>query len=289
MIYKCICCESKDVENFKIINNYILNKCNTCKIIYLWPQPATKDLDEKNEEFYGDSNKQKSNTSTAIFYIRRSIKYALEIKSVVRTGNYLDIGSGLGYNLLGASHVGFKSEGVEISKGAYKYAQEVLGQKVYNKSIDEINLSNYSYDVVSMYDVLERMRNPKPTLQKIRNILKKDGILVIQCPNISSIMARITGKQWTWLLLPFHLFRFTPQSIKRLLEKNNFTIIKLKTRDEYSELVKNILWILKIKSQGRLKLLYAPTYYLLWIFYPLALIWSALGLGGLINVYAQKT
>ena len=69
-----------------------------------------------------------------------------------------------------------------------------------------------------MFDVLEHVEDPKATVRTVREALKDDGLFVLSYPDWGSIFARLLKRRW-WFLLSVHLYYFTRQTIRRLLER----------------------------------------------------------------------
>lgn len=137
----------------------------------------------------------------------------------------LDIGCGTGILLDEARKMGWETCGVEVSKWAAQYAKEKFNLKIHNTTLEEVKLSACSFDAVIMQDVIEHLVNPRQALTKIRKILKPDGILYINTPDIKSISSRLLKTKW-WGMNSFHLYYFSKKSLDGLLVKSGFRAIK---------------------------------------------------------------
>jgi SAM-dependent methyltransferase len=87
-----------------------------------------------------------------------------------------------------------------------------------------------SFDVVTMWDVLEHLPNPIETLRKVYALLKPNGKLIVATPNIDSVPARILKENWFPLEIPRHLVLYSPQTVSSLLAKTGFTVDQIKFR-----------------------------------------------------------
>lgn len=135
-----------------------------------------------------------------------------------KTGKLLDLGCAFGFFLTKAEKIGFETYGIDISKLAIKKADKNCKAKLYQLDISKEKLpftSNF-FDVVTMFDTLEHLENYIFTLKEDYRVLKKGGILLIQVP---------TGTRW--VTDPTHLNYFTTQSLKKILERLGFKILKL--------------------------------------------------------------
>ena len=91
----------------------------------------------------------------------------------------------------------------------------------------EQNYPARSYDVVTLWDVLEHTPDPKTEVRETHRLLKEDGLLVINYPDIGSWIARLMGRSWVFLL-DVHLYYFTRATIRKLLEDAGFEIVRIR-------------------------------------------------------------
>jgi len=73
------------------------------------------------------------------------------------------------------------------------------------------------------------MPQPVQVLQTIHGMLSEGGILLIRVPNIDSLESRLFGSRWFQIHLPGHCFHFNPRSLKQLLDRGGFDVVKLDT------------------------------------------------------------
>jgi predicted SAM-dependent methyltransferase len=77
---------------------------------------------------------------------------------------------------------------------------------------------------------LEHIYEPRILINKTQQIIKKDGILIIQVPNIDGLSVKIQnlrGKPWYGYDFSHHLWHFQPKTLKDLLTENNFEIVEI--------------------------------------------------------------
>ena len=85
-----------------------------------------------------------------------------------------------------------------------------------------------SFDVVTLWDVLEHTPDPKTEVRETHRLLKEDGLLVINYPDIGSWIARLMGRSWVFLL-DVHLYYFTREPrFAKLLEDAGFEIVRIR-------------------------------------------------------------
>lgn len=161
-----------------------------------------------------------------------------------------------------------------------------------NPDRDNLSVGNDlgRYDLIIVMDVIEHFEDPLDNLKRVKLLLKKDGILVIQTPNYKSLMAKIC-KDWVWWMVEDHKFFFSPKSIRLLLEKAGFKTIRLETYEDFYEFKKNLDGNFVGMKNGFIRKLTKVLFLSLFVpfyFFVRKLIWK-LECGGLIFVIAVKT
>ncbi len=151
---------------------------------------------------------------------------------VGRSGRLLDMGSGLGFFVkAAASHPGWDAYGCEISPAAVKFSREQLGLKnVLRSALQDVDLPRASFDIITIWDVLDHILHPDPLLSRCHALLKHDGVLFIRTPNISVQLPRVrllkafSGIRpgTKYLQGSDHAHHYSVRSIEKLLRRNGF-------------------------------------------------------------------
>lgn len=227
----CPICQSKKIIFFYEKNGFKLYNCFTCKLIFVWPIPVNlayiyqtsyfkSDLDDDrvNKFGYADYEEDKKvMRETFIIYLNKILKLTFGRK-------IFDVGAATGYFLDLAKQAGWQTSGIEISEYAAKIAG-AKGHQIFLGNLENLEIKE-KYDVVTMWDVLEHLPDPKRYLKSVHDILNQGGVLAINTINKSSCWARLWGKNWHAILPPEHLFYYSVQSLKILLEANGFEILE---------------------------------------------------------------
>lgn len=286
---ECRLCKSKKLSVFLSLKDFKLLKCSSCQIIFIDPFPSATLQKEANRELYGRQMVQKEYWKKLPQLKRRVKKAVTELQKFKKDGKLLDVGCGFGLFLEMAKEAGFKVYGVEMEKETVKAVQEKFGLKnIYQKNIKEIGFPERYFDVITLFDILEHLENPEVILKELKKLLKPNGVLVVQSPNIKSIMFKLTKEKWNWLLFPNHLYHFTPKSLASLLNDSGYKIIYRKTFDDISEFNYNLLdaWNIK-KSRGIIyKIIWKAIRESRFLLFLPSFIYSKLGFGGLVRIYA---
>jgi len=134
------------------------------------------------------------------------------------------VGCASGFFLKVARDRGWDAEGVEPNKWLVKWGNEQFGLRMKAATMREANFPAESFDVITMWDVLEHTPDPDAELKEAHRLLKRGGFLLVNIPDSGSSFARVFGKRW-WFVLSVHLYYFTTKTLKAMLEKNGFSVV----------------------------------------------------------------
>lgn len=232
----CNLCQSEKYRLMYNVNGYDIVKCEVCGLVYLNPQPSPEELEEiysKQQIVYNGAGEDGFlsyiNNKPATIKLLGYDKRLADIENYIDKGKILDIGCAGGFFLDYAKSQGWDTYGIEISSWAFDIAKNKLGLNIYNRTLREIAFPDNHFDVITMYDILEHTNDPMSELQEVYRVLKPQGLLVINLPNIDSLLARINKSNWIKLDPPQHLYHFTPRTIRQLLAKAGFRVADIVT------------------------------------------------------------
>jgi len=143
----------------------------------------------------------------------------------------LDVGCSSGAFVSAARSRGIDAEGVEPASAPAKTALD-SGLKVYQGSLEEVNLPSASYDVITLFEVLEHLKDPLSLLKECHRVLIPGGLLVVRTGNTESWSAQSQKERWEYFSIEAHgghISFFNPTSMGKLAERSGFTIENLKT------------------------------------------------------------
>lgn len=150
-------------------------------------------------------------------------------------GRLLDIGTAGGSFMAVAKNTGWSVEGCEPNRWMCEWANKHYGLNIASGTVFDMKLQPESFDVVSLWDVLEHTPDPKSTLKECHRVLNPGGILVVNYPDIDSVVARLMGRRWVFLL-SIHLYYFTTKTLSKMLKNLGFQVIKVRRHWQTLEL-----------------------------------------------------
>ena len=225
----CNLCKSKNSKEFMEYKEYKLFECLDCSCIY-----ANIDITDNYEEIIYDNNFYKENNKREILdtydyrknlFAKERLEYIIDKCNFdIKSNNLLDLGCGYGYFLKYLSEHKIDSVGLELTDFFVEVCQE-KGLNV-KKTFLEDELDN-SYNVITMFDVLEHLSDPLSFFKTANKKLKTGGHILAYTPNIHSFAFYFQkGKQN--LLLPYeHLSFYDTNSLHYLAKNSGFEIVSI--------------------------------------------------------------
>lgn len=246
---QCPVCESaeyKVYERFGSELQYTYVKCSNCGMIYQSPRPAYNQhfIDAAYASYYQYADNLQLNDLTEI----RESSVGMFKKEIEHISKYdkkktavLDIGSGMGTFLYAAKPVYKEAVGLDVSQQMASFVEKHLEIKVFVQQFEEFTYPK-KFSLIHMSHVIEHVPHPNLWLQKAKQMLDEDGILVINVPNKFSLSFRMqhffvklgVKKQFSdaWAddtRTPDHLLEPTIRSMKYLLTQNNYEVLEYYT------------------------------------------------------------
>lgn len=223
---KCKICRSDKIKFYKTVNQYNLLKCKNCKVIFL----ENHDELTKSQNFYDKEYFENYlyESETNFEQIKVTAKYYLNFiqNKFGLIKSFLDVGAGFGLFVKAFRELGLDAEGIEISIYSSKIAKEKFGIELFNDEFTNFH-STKKFDLICFYHSFEHIPDPNSYISKASELLNESGILWLSLPNVMSLDRFIKKDNWNGWSLPYHLFHYSPRSIKDLIRKYGFKKIKI--------------------------------------------------------------
>lgn len=203
---------------------YTLLRCPACSVVWLTNPPKPEEMHLHYTDAYHKLISDGSKNSPR-FELRQKV-----VMQHKQSGALLDAGCGSGWFLASLSGKSWELYGIEMSPDAAKSTELRSGAKVFVGDVLDASFPRESFDVITAFDVLEHLSEPREVIAKLASWLKPGGILYIQVPNTDSAEARVFGTYWQGLELPRHLFHYSPTSLRVLAESAGLGVVSLDTR-----------------------------------------------------------
>jgi SAM-dependent methyltransferase len=202
-------------------------RCQQCGLVFLSPRPNGNEILRFYEPGYYGENTQKFRFAIEIprlFFARKRVRRVQTF--FARPGNALDIGCGQGTFLRLLQEEGWECRGTELTEESAARASR-RGFSVSVGEFDPAAFPAHSFDLISLWHVLEHLRNPRQTLGSLPGLLKGGGIVAISTPNMDSLQAEVGKEKWFHLDPPRHLYLFSPHTLGRIMDSLGFRLLKI--------------------------------------------------------------
>jgi 2-polyprenyl-3-methyl-5-hydroxy-6-metoxy-1,4-benzoquinol methylase len=218
----------------------VIRECSSCRLMVLDPMPSEHELHAIYNEDYFENEQLTAADPARVYgyvdYISERINKQKGYRGICATlrsflfsarkrPRLLDYGCGLGFFLDVAYEQGFDVEGVEFNRYALEYIRNRYRYRVYGP---EEFAPSEPYDVVTMFDVIEHLREPFQTLDAVHGLLADEGLLVVSTMDSTSVTSRLMGKRLEdFRRIREHLFFFDRSNLSSILGRHGFDVLKV--------------------------------------------------------------
>ena len=236
----CPVCGSADIKNVLLAKDYTVSgevfpiaECNACLLRFTQDVPDAASISPyyKSEDYISHTNTSKGLINRLYQWVRkrtlRKKRKLVQRMTGMGKGHVLDVGSGTGAFVSEMNLHGWYATGLEPDEGARQVAK-----KLYNVELEDADqfyqLPAESFDAITLWHVLEHVHELSLHVQHLKVLLKEKGRLFIAVPNYTSKDAAIYKECWAAYDVPRHLYHFSPQSMKVLMEKHGLKLLSCK-------------------------------------------------------------
>lgn len=175
------------------------------------------------------------------------------IHRYVPGGNFLDVGSSFG-GFLKAAATYYIPHGIELSDYSGGCAKSAFGSAVHIGTLEDHPFPDDYFSVITMIELIEHLPDPLAAIKECHDLLRDNGLLVIQTANMDGLQAKLLGDRYAYFM-PGHLSYFTRENLVGMLSRCGFSMIKVYYPVEFGLLPK------LMKSRGSFA---SPRDYLRW-------------------------
>ncbi|MCD6451327.1 MAG: class I SAM-dependent methyltransferase [Acidobacteria bacterium] len=202
-------------------------RCERCGLVYRNIRESTAVIRQRYEQEYQPEDLSASRRALFRHYIKL-------LDNFRRLNRLLDIGAGHGFFLRLCTERSWECYGVEISKEAVTFAKEKFNLEIFEGSLEEAHYPDDFFDVVTLWNVLDHLPDPKATLVEVHRVLRPGGGLFLRFPNgafqiachkFFSFLGGVWERFGSFDPSVFHLYSFDRRSIERLLKETGFVKI----------------------------------------------------------------
>lgn len=248
-------------------------QCSHCGLLYETPRES-RDVIEGQYAQVEDPTYERETQGR----VRTFSKLLDEIEQYAKPGRMIDIGCYTGVFLDLARQRGWQTMGVEPSAWAARKARE-KGHAVINTPVSKAGLPAESFDLVTLWDVIEHLHDPLGELREIHRILRPGGIFGLSTMNAGSLFAKLAGRHWPWYMR-MHFYYFTPGTLTQMLKAAGFQVLAM----ERHKRIVSLRYLIEKASS----LLGPVALFGRWLGRPFGRFYLTVDLGDIMNVYVVR-
>lgn len=226
----CPVCQANTSKLFGEKYSFKLVACDGCGFVFINPRPTPSAM----ENYYANS-KASAYFQTNIIGPTEDNRLRLIVtprlnyinNKFPNKGSWLDIGCSTGTLISQAQKCGWQVTGLDFEKTAIE-AAEGKGVKMITKPIEVLDINN-QFDLISLFEVLEHLSNPRETLESCFKANTIGGSIVITIPNIEGFEFETLGMAHSNICPPSHLNHFSPSTLIKLLTDIGYEITDIET------------------------------------------------------------
>ena len=207
-------------ESFNIV------KCAGCNFTITNPRPDKISIGRyyQSETYISHSGGGQSLIQIYRFARRITVQWKLRLVNKYKSnGKALDYGCGTGAFLFKLQSNGWSVTGVEPSIEAREKASNLLRIPIY-PSLE--NIDHTTFDIITLWHVLEHVHDLENTLATLRSLLNDDGTIFIAVPNHESQDATKYKAFWAGYDVPRHLWHFSKDTMSKLLDNAGLSVVE---------------------------------------------------------------
>jgi 2-polyprenyl-3-methyl-5-hydroxy-6-metoxy-1,4-benzoquinol methylase len=292
----CDLCDNDTFDQEFTAHGFTLLRCSACGLVFTSPRYSEDYLIQMYKDQYYENapsylSSQLQQPAEDLYRLAVSIKKMLPRTQGAGALRALDVGCGAGNAVAAFRSAGWEAVGIDLNETAIGAGKDV-GLNL--RAMDIAEIEPRSFDVVTVFHVLEHISSPKTFLSRCASCLVPQGILLLDVPNYGSRNSRRLREHWPNLYPRLHLYQFTAETLKAYLTRLNLEELSMKKVSGYgpaedyttvpgahlrprSRLKKTLQ-----ESRHVLYLMPGGKPFLRWLF------WQALGYGEFLRVLCRK-
>lgn len=247
----CPLCGSGDLRTAYRFQGFAVLKCCGCHGSWRSNMYSTSDI---TAMYTGDEYSQNPYFSYDVEGFKEAAqgRYANYISALsaiatrVKVGKLLDVGCGSGAFLNVAQQRGWEVSGIELSPVLSQVSRRAVKAEVITSAFESVDLPDASYDVVTMWDIIEHVLDPVFCLKKVERLLKPGGMALFCTPDEDSLLARaglalyrISGGAVSYPAMAlhptYHTYFFSRNGFKGLVGKSGMNVVRCYSQAAFFE------------------------------------------------------
>ena len=223
-----------------------IRRCEACGLLYIHPLPSEEETRAVYGESYFQNDQFMRGTNAALFgyadYVaerfNKQPQYAAIAREIAtllppapgRRPRLLEVGCGFGYFLDVAFEENFEVSGLEFNPHAVERLRRKYAFPIACGALETAALPPASVDAAVLFDVIEHLRDPFTSLDRLRDAVAPGGVLVLSTVDAESWTSRLLGKRLEdFRRTREHLYFFGRRTMRAVLAKHGFEVLAIRS------------------------------------------------------------
>lgn len=210
-------------SNQGVAGTWDIVACAECGNGVLSPFPAPSEIEAfYRDVFYTGDGKRFRGWMEKLRAAMASLRGLYLNRLCPTRGTLMDFGSGAGHFAAVQMRNGWKVFSVDPYSTASNqpHSAQLVGDSF------KLTYPDHFFDAITLWYVIEHLRNPHAALAEFQRVLKPGGILILAQQDFASLQAAFFKENWLFLDPPRHLWQFTSDGVVRLAAAHGFTLVK---------------------------------------------------------------
>lgn len=205
-----------------------LRHCRDCDLVFL--AGAGESFDDALYDYYAERVGQSREDLFDAIAANRHGELLTQFGRATRGRRLLDVGCGQGQFVDASLHAGWNVRGIDLARPAIAIGRS-FGLPVDVVDFFDASIEASSYDLVTMFELIEHVPRPGRFLARAEEVLRPGGLVYLTTPNFASLDRLIAGSAWE-PIHPEHLSYFTPTTLAALVHgHSSLELLELHTKN----------------------------------------------------------
>lgn len=231
----CPCCgaAASEATDGPAVFGVVYRRCGRCAHLFVGAQPDPRTLDARYEEdaeissIYTDPATQEVRLREVVAPKVAWTREAFAAAHGRQPRSLLDVGAGGGHVVAGARRAGLAAQGIELSRSSRRFARDALGVELSGVDFLADSPPGGAPDMITMFGLLEYTPDPGRFVDRARELLAPDGMLVVEVPRADCVSTTVQEHPGSVVARhadpTTHVNLFSDASLAELLWRGGFT------------------------------------------------------------------
>lgn len=220
----CPVCDGEKIRYAFTKDGYDIHRCNSCASLFVHPLPEIDN--ESKLELCHESSRQH------LVPLWREVLSLIENSGA--KGPLLDMGCGAGQFLHFAEAIGWSElTGIELNEVAADKARSETSAILHTTDLFQTEFQESEFSVITLWDVIEHLHEIEPIIERLHQLLRSKGVIVVTTHNASGLSMRLLGRHALTVMPPEHLTYMPLSALTTLIERLGFEIVLQRSFDIY--------------------------------------------------------